>query len=63
MTREILKAMKSDLENQIKIQTEEILNNPTLSDGRNGLLWKCGYVSALKQVTKQIETLLKGDAE
>ena len=62
MTREMLKLLKTRLEQQVKIQTEEILANPKLGEGRDSVLWKCGYISALKQEIEQIETLLKGDA-
>ena len=63
MTREILIKLMQDLERQIEIQTEEILNNPVSGDGQKSFQWKCGYVCALKRTHKQIDNLVKGDAE
>ena len=63
MIREILIKLMQDLDHQIKIQTEELLNNPVSGDGQKSFQWKCGYVCALKRTRNEIENIIKGDAE
>ena len=63
MIHKKLMILKADLEQQIRIRTEEILNNPKFTPDKEGFLWKSGYLSAMKNIDKEIETILKGDAE
>ena len=57
MDRKILKILIDLFGKQAEIITAEILANPKIADGSEDFRWKCGYVSALKNVHREIETI------
>ena len=65
MTSKILEKLSIRLERQINNITEDIIGSPKISVGNEDFRWKCGYVSALKQLQREVNELLKNgeDAE
>ena len=65
MTKKILERLSVRLQTQIDSLTADIIGSPKIADGNEDFRWKCGYVSALQQINKEINIMLiKGeDAE
>ena len=57
-SRRILEKFKARLEQQTATVTAEILANPKIADGSEDFRWKCGYVTALKNVQREIDNIL-----
>ncbi len=65
MTTKILERLSVLLQTQIDSLTADIIGSPKIAAGNEDFRWKCGYVSALQQIHKEINNMLiKGeDAE
>ncbi len=65
MTSKTLERLAIRLERQIHSITEDIIGSPKVSVGNEDFRWKCGYVSAMKWIHREIKELLKNgeDAE
>jgi len=65
MTTKILERLSARLQTEIDSLTADIIGSPKISAGNEDFRWKCGYVSALKQIQQEINhMLIKGeDAE
>ena len=57
-SRKILEKLKDRFEKQSDTITAEIVANPKITDGAEDFRWKCGFASALKLVTREINNIL-----
>ena len=58
MSSKILEKLKIRLEKQVETMSDEIVANPKIADGSEDFRWKCGFVSALKFVQREIDNIL-----